>query len=300
MSASAILEGQQDTASNEPENIASNSGCFVGVHIAFWTRSHTATLKSKAVQAGAILDDRITSNTNLVIAARDTSAVDASAGLANLPASVPRLSKKWEGQKLKIPTNIDLVVPQYISDCLVQGRLLPTSAYLIALQQVASNDIRTYSNEEYKISTDNADNADNAAEVNQLPKPESAVQQQSSPSYPTQAQPKAAEASNPTVAGCTTGSTDVLPDEGEGRQASSLIQPATGMQEAAGPSAEKKIGIHPDVSPEGRAFTGGQTSIPWGTGQALHTQQRAALYVLRHARAHIEMHAKFCLSDGSH
>ena len=278
-----VDKAEQNARTQQSEAPASNSGCFHGVHITFWTRSHTATLKQKARQAGATLEDKISEHTKVVVAARDTSAVDAASGLADLPTSIPRQSKKWEGRKLRIPTNIDFVVPQYISDCLVQGRLLPTSAYLIALQQVATNDSRTYSNEECAVSTSGG------AEVSQAPKAMSTDQQpsaiqpsaiQSSAIQPsTQAQGTAKADSSPAdlkalpktaqgtaKAASPSGALDDL-QKAAGPTALTSLQLATGMQDITNQSAEKKLGIYPDVSPEGRSFTGAHTGIPWGTGQ---------------------------------
>ena len=236
----------------------------------FWTQSHTAKLKQKVAQAGAKLEYSITENTQLVVAARDTSATDAAANLAALPKAVPLLSKKWEGRKLKIPTNVDFVVPQYISDCLVQDRILPTNAYLIALQQVATKDTRTYSNEEVP------GNSSEAQEVNQVQRQAQAQPQQ--PHLGAEIQSQVAEHHQDTpvtaVRGQQEGSASASTAD------SPTVPPAT--QQMSSKSAEtlvgleaKKLDIYPDVNPRGRSFTGGATGIPWGTGQTrtehLHT-----------------------------
>lgn len=239
-------------------------GCFAGKHIVFWTQSHTAKLRQKVAQAGAKLEDTITENTQLVVAARDTSATDAAANLAALPQAVPLLSKKWEGRKLKIPTTVDFVVPQYISDCLVQHRILPTNAYLIALQQVATKDTRTYSNEE------TPGNSNEAQEVNQV-QPEAQAQaqpQQSQLGDEMQTQVAEHHQDTPVTA---------VPKQQEGPASASaadtppapLATQQTSSKSAepvAGPEA-KRVGIYPDVDPQGRSFTGGATGIPWGTGR---------------------------------
>ena len=238
-------------------------GCFVGMHIVFWTRSHTAKLKQKLVQAGAELEDTISEKTHLVVAARDTSAVDAAANLASVPKAIPRLSKKWEGRKLKIPTNVDFVVPQYISDCLVQSRILPTNVYLIALQQVATKDTRTYSNEEVPA------NSCEAQEVNQV-QPEAQPQQSQGGNMQQQVAKHHQE----------TSVTPVAEHQENSASASAPAPPATqqhssvSAEPAVGPEATR-LGIYPNVNPQGRSFTGGATGIPWGTGgtctQQLHT-----------------------------
>jgi len=223
----------------------------------FWTRSHTATLKQKATQAGAILEHKITELTQLVVAARDTSATDAAAHLADLPPSVPLRSKKWEGRKLNIPTSVDFVVPQYISDCLVQARILPTGAYQIALQQVATKDTRTYSNEECAI------NASEPPEVSQLNSKD-----------PTSGQPPQKDTVNAHNADC--GTPGASPTSHPQLQPQEMLPQATmqkvappeqsGADQQVDPHPEKKVGIYPDVNPEGRSFTGGHSGIPWGTG----------------------------------
>lgn len=223
----------------------------------FWTRSHTATLKQKATQAGAILEHKITELTQLVVAARDTSATDAAAHLADVPPSVPLRSKKWEGRKLKIPTTVDFVVPQYISDCLVQARILPTGAYQIALQQVATKDTRTYSNEECAV------DASEPQEVSYL-----------NSTDPTSGQPPHKDIINAHSADHVT--PGVSSNANPQLQPQKMLPEAT-MQKAAPPEQsgagqqvdpppEKKIGIYPDVNPHGRSFTGGHSGIAWGTG----------------------------------
>ena len=241
-SASALL-------SNINQESSAQAGCFKGKHIVFWTRSHTATLKQKATQAGAILEHKITELTQLVVAARDTSATDAAAHLADMPPSVPHRSKKWEGRKLKIPTSVDFVVPQYISDCLVQARILPTGPYQIALQQVATKDTRTYSNEECAV------DANEPAEVSQLNSKDP-----SSGQPPQQDTISAHSADQGTPGASSTAHAQLQPQE---------MLPQATMQKATLPvdlQPEKKVGIYPDVDPQGRAFTGGHSGIPWGTG----------------------------------
>ena len=223
----------------------------------FWTRSHTATLKQKATQAGAILEHKITELTQLVVAARDTSATDAAAHLADMPPSVPLRSKKWEGRKLKIPTSVDFVVPQYISDCLVQARILPTGPYQIALQQVATKDTRTYSNEECAI------NASEPPEVSQLNSKDP-----SSGQPPHQDTISAHSADQGTPGASSTAHAQRQPQE---MLPQATMQKATppeqsGAGQQVDPHPEKKIGIYPDVDPQGRSFTGGHSGIPWGTG----------------------------------
>ena len=253
--------GQGLPATDSPQPLPSK-GCFAGKRIVFWTRSHTAKLKQKLAQAGAKLEDTITEKTQLVVAARDTSATDAAANLAALPKAVPLLSKKWEGRKLKIPTSVDFVVPQYISDCLVQNRILPTNAYLIALQQVATKDTCTYSNEEVP------GNSSEAQEVNQV-QPEAQAQPQQ-PQLGDETQPQVAEHHQDTPV-------TAVPKQQEGpASASAADTPPAPLvsQQTSSKSAEpvagleaKRLGIYPDVSPQGRSFTGGATGIPWGTGQ---------------------------------
>ncbi|KAA6420117.1 MAG: DNA polymerase lambda [Trebouxia sp. A1-2] len=259
------LAGQEEQAasssasalrSNINQDSSAHAGCFKGKHIVFWTRSHTATLKQKATQAGAILEHKITELTQLVVAARDTSATDAAAHLADVPPSVPLRSKKWEGRKLKIPTTVDFVVPQYISDCLVQARILPTGAYQIALQQVATKDTRTYSNEECAV------DASEPQEVSYL-----------NSTDPTSGQPPHKDIINAHSADHVT--PGVSSNANPQLQPQKMLPEAT-MQKAAPPEQsgagqqvdpppEKKIGIYPDVNPHGRSFTGGHSGIAWGT-----------------------------------
>ena len=249
------------TTGSKSSSTSANEGCFAKKHIVFWTRSHTATLKQKATQAGAILEDKVTGSTQLVVAARDTSATDAAAHLADLPVSIPLRSKKWEGRKLKIPTNIDFVVPQYISDCLVQARILPTSAYLIALQQVATKDTRTYSNEECVVSTTEA------PEVAQLHKSD---EQQPAVDHALTTTGKDAVASISAAV-----SQQQQPDAsfpGSTQKAAAPDQPVLHEQDDKRLGTEKRIGIYPDVNPAERSFTGGHTGIPWGTGRLLWTR----------------------------
>lgn len=233
----------------------------------FWTRSHTAKLKQKLVQAGAELDDTISEKTHLVVAARDTSAVDAAANLAAVPKAIPRVSKKWEGRKLKIPINVDFVVPQYISDCLVQSRILPTNVYLIALQQVATKDTRTYSNEEVP------GNSCDAQEVNQV-QPEAQPQQSQGGDMQQQVAEHHQGMSVTPVAEHQEGSASASAANTARAPPVTQQQPSISAEPAAGSEATR-LGIYPNVNPHGRSFTGGATGIPWGTGwtctQHLHT-----------------------------
>lgn len=227
----------------------------------FWTRSHTAKLKQKVVQAGATLEDTISETTQLVVAARDTSATDAAAHLTNLPKAVPLRSKKWEGRKLKIPINVDFVVPQYISDCLVQNRMLPTNAYLIALQQVATKDTRTYSHEEV------AGNSNEAPEVNQIQPEAKAQPQEPQMGLDSTAQEAEQRLEKPAAA---------VPEHQQGAasataavtlQAPPAHQPASKPAEPETRADAGRLSIYPDINPQGRSFTGGGTGIPWGTGE---------------------------------
>ncbi|KAL3149104.1 hypothetical protein ABBQ32_001946 [Trebouxia sp. C0010 RCD-2024] len=197
--------------------------------------------------------------TQLVVAARDTSATEAAAHLTDLPKAVPLRSKKWEGRKLKIPINVDFVVPQYISDCLVQNRMLPTNAYLIALQQVATKDTRTYSHEEV------AGNSNEAPEVNQI-QPE----EQAQPQEPQMGLETKQEAEH-----CQDMPAAAAPEHQEGAASASAADtpaaPAAHQlaSKAAAPeirAGASRLRIYPDVDPQGQSFTGGHTGIPWGTG----------------------------------
>ena len=290
--------GQGLSATHSPQPLPSKR-CFDGKHVVFWTHSHTAKLKQKVAQAGAKLEDTITEDTQLVVAARDTSATDAAANLAAVPKAVPLLSKKWEGRKLKIPTNIDFVVPQYISDCLVQGRTLPTNAYLIALQQVATKDTRTYSNEEAP------GNSSEAQEVNQRQQEAQAQPQQ--PHLDAEIKPQVTEHHQDTpvtavseqqegFASASAADTPAAPPATE-QTSSQSAEPVTGLE-------ANRLGIYPDVNPQGRVFTGGATGVPWGRGrtwtQHLHTcTDMSKLHQVRccfehvscknyHARCHID------------
>lgn len=244
----------------------------------FWTRSHTAKLKQKVAQAGAILEDTISEMTQLVVATRDTSATDAAAHLNDLPKAIPLRSKKWEGRKLKLPINVDFVVPQYISDCLVQNCMLPTTAYLIALQQVATKDTRTYSHEEVP------GNSNEAPEVNQG-QPEAPAQPQQ-PQVGSETEQEAEHRQDMPVT--------AVPEHQEGdasASAADTLQAPTAHQ-LASKSAEPetkagRLSIYPVVNPQGRSFTGGHTGIAWGTGGTcawhLHIfaeTARAAKYLL--------------------
>ena len=263
LSASARSQSSLSTA---------GSGCFDGKHVVFWTRSHTATLKQKAAQAGAILEDRVSELTQLVVAARDTSATDAAAHLADLPKAIPLLSKKWEGRRLKIPTKVDFVVPQYISDCLVQNRILPSNAYLIALQQVASKDTRTYSHEELAGKSSQAQEVDQVQPEQQAhikqPQPSPAIIEQLAQDAPNTSagiaqQPYLSAPASASVSASVSASAATI----SGQQA-----PPAAKQESSNPAKAtadpntKRLGIYPDINPQGRAFTGGHTGIPWGTG----------------------------------
>ncbi len=250
-SASALL-------SNVNQESSAQGGCFKGKHIVFWTRSHTATLKQKATQAGAILEHKITEHTQLVVAARDTSATDAAAHLADLPPSLPLRSKKWEGRKLKIPTSVDFVVPQYISDCLVQAHILPTGPYQIALQQVATKDTRTYSNEEC------ARNSSEPPEVSQLNS-----RDLTSGQSPQQDTINAHSADQGTPDASSSAHAQLQPQEMLPQATMQKAAPPeqSGADQKVDPHSEKKIGIYPEVDPQGRSFTGGHSGIPWGTGE---------------------------------
>ncbi|KAL0035862.1 hypothetical protein WJX77_005685 [Trebouxia sp. C0004] len=282
------LAGQEEQAastsaralrSNINQQSSAQAGCFKGKHIVFWTRSHTATLKQKATQAGAILEHKITELTQLVVAARDTSATDAAAHLADVPPSVPVRSKKWEGRKLKIPTSVDFVVPQYISDCLVQARILPTGAYQIALQQVATNDTRTYSNEECAI------NASESPEVSRLNSKD-----------PTSGQPpqkdtiNADSAEHGTPGASSTAHPQLQPQEmlPQATMHKAALPEQCGADQQVDPHPEKKVGIYPDVNPQGRSFTGGHSCIPWGTGGQWEEpwDQKSALKTIKKVERH--------------
>lgn len=213
-------------------------------------------LKQKAAQAGATLEDRLTQHTQLVVAARDTSAADAASNLADLPRNMPLLSKKWEGRRLNIPSKVDFVVPQYISDCLVQNCILPTHAYLIAMQQVATKDTRTYSHEQVAAYNNGAQ------EVNQIqpddqaqpPQPGPGVAKQPEQDAHDQAEPGAPEKQEASAVNAQHTLPSMQPD------------PSKPAEPAVSPNA-KRLGIYPDVDPKGRPFTGGHSGVPWGTGE---------------------------------
>ena len=203
--------------------------------------------------------------TQLVVAARDTSATDAAAHLTDVPKAVPLRSKKWEGRKLKIPTNVDFVVPQYISDCLVQNRMLPTNAYLIALQQVAAKDTRTYSHEEVAANS----NPSEAPEVNQI-QPEAQAQGPKEAQEPQRGPEIEQKAEHRQAVPVT-----AVPDHQQGAASASPaeILQATPADQVANKPAEPgiradatRLSIYPDINPQGRSFTGGHTGIPWGSG----------------------------------
>ena len=253
--AQEIKKEQPSTHCQQPPHDTADSGCFAGNYIVFWTCSHTAMLKRKAAQAGAILEDRLTQHTQLVVAARDTSAADAAVKLADLPTDMPLLSKKWEGRRLNIPSKVNFVVPQYISDCLVQNCILPTNAYLIAMQQVATKDTRTYSHEQA------ATDSNGVQEVNQLQPDERGGFQQPQLDEAVDEQPVQDESG--------------IPEQQEAPAATASIQhilpamqhePSKPAETAVCP-ATKQLGIYPAIDPKARPFTGGHTGIPWGTGR---------------------------------
>ena len=218
----------------------------------FWLSAHTALLRQKAFQAGAILEDTITEKTSLVIAAKNTSATEAAAHLAPLPASIPARSKKFEGHKLKLPSNISFVVPQYISDCLAQNQLIPTAPYQITLQQVVTQDIRSYSAESYKG-------------VHESPQDSTAAQ-----NLCEEQPPSSSAHALPLDQACPEAkSADAAPTPSSKRQKVGAAEVSPPVQ-AAGDSSKrgpgKKLGIYPDVDPVQQKFTGGSTGTVWGTG----------------------------------
>ena len=211
-------------------------------------------LRQKACQAGAVLEDNITEQTSLVIAAKNTSATEAASHLTQLPSGLPLRSKKYEGHKLKLPANISFVVPQYISDCLAQNQLVPTSSYLITLQQVAMQDTRSYSEESY------------SRVGNESPQHSTAAKDQHADHHPT----TSADATPINKQGTQAPSIDAAPTSSSKRQkltGEAHMDPheqATASSSKGSP--DKKIGIYPDVDPKEQKFTGGNTGIVWGTG----------------------------------
>lgn len=211
-------------------------------------------LRQKACQAGAVLEDNITEQTSLVIAAKNTSATEAASHLTQLPSGLPLRSKKYEGHKLKLPANISFVVPQYISDCLAQDQIVPTSSYLITLQQVAIQDTRSYSEESH------------SRVGNDSPQHSTAAEDQHADHHPT----TPADATPINSQGMQAPSIDAAPTSSNKRQKVTGEAHMDPHEHAAAGSSkgppDKKIGIYPDVDPKEQKFTGGNTGIVWGTG----------------------------------
>lgn len=228
-------------------------GCFNQKHIVFWLSAHTALLRQKLLQAGAVLEDSITSKTNLVIAAKNTSITEAASHLTMLPASVATTTKKYEGQKFMLPVNISFVTAQYISDCLAQDRLLPTASYEITLQQIATQDTRTYSQDSHKTVGSNAIQSSIVA-----PQSQSEEQRPLSPAE---------------VAARTTQQASSIDAVTPASKKRKLADQADAAKEGAAVATlghpPEKIGIYPKIDPKQRSFTGGSTGIVWGTGRLL-------------------------------
>lgn len=241
-----------DALQSKPSNTTSD-GCFTEKHIVFWLSAHTALLRQKASQAGAILEDSITAQTSLVIAAKNTSATEAASHLTRLPASIPTRSKKFDGHKLKLPTNISFVVPQYISDCLAQNQLIPTAAYQITLQQVVTQDTRSYSAESYKGAVNESTQHSTAAQGL------SQEQHPSSSAHVTAANQAGQEAHNVDA--------NVTPSNKRQKlDAGDMSPPVQAAEDSNKGDFVMKLGIYPDVNPLQQKFTGGGTGIVWGTG----------------------------------
>lgn len=240
-----------DAVQSRPSNTIS-VGCFTENHIVFWLSAHTALLRQKASQAGAVLEDSITEKTSLVIAAKNTSATEAASYLSRMPASIPTRSKKFEGHKLKLPTNISFVVPQYISDCLAQNQVIPTAAYQITLQQVVTQDIRSYSAESYKGAVDESPQHSTATHG------PSQEQHPSSSAQVTPADQAGQEAHNVDA--------NVTPSIKRQKLDAADMSPPVQAAEDSSKDPVKKLGIYPDVDPAHQKFTGGSTGIVWGTG----------------------------------
>ena len=123
---------------------------------------------------------------------------------------------------------------------------------------MATKDTRTYSNEEC------ATNASELLEVSQL------NSKDPSPGQPPQKDTiNAHRADHGTPGASSSAYAQLHPQE---------MLPQATMQKAAPPEQsdadqqvdlhpEKKVGIYPDVDPQGRSFTGGHSGIPWGTGR---------------------------------
>lgn len=256
-------------------------GCFNGKHIVFWLSAHTALLRQKIVQAGAVLEGSITSETNLVIAAKDTSMTEAASHLTMLPASVPTKSKKYEGQKFMLPVNISFVTPQYISDCLAQDRLLPTAPYEITLQQIATQDTRTYSQDSHKTVGSNAIQSS-------IVTPQSQSEQQQ-PLSPAEVAARTTQQAS---------SIDAVTPASKKRKHADQTDAAKDDAAPASPrTPPEKIGIYPKVDPKQQSFTGGSTGIVWGTGRLLNPADRAASNIVNSeaAASHITSRRLACL-----
>lgn len=241
-----------ESLTEDAQAVLHAQGCFKDKHIVFWLSAHIALLRQKAAQAGAVLEDSITAQTSLVIAAKDTTASEAASHLTALPACLPYKSKKFEGQKLKLPSKISFVVPQYISDCLAQNSLIPTAPYQITLQQIATQDTRTYSQETYKSTGNDSVQRSTAA------------QGPSEEQHPTSAD--VTDLTRPQIS-----STEAVLTPSSKRQ-KLADEGGPGLQQGAvkdTPSIgtpDKKIGIYLDIDPKQLSFTGGSTGIVWGTG----------------------------------
>ncbi|KAL3133282.1 hypothetical protein ABBQ38_007162 [Trebouxia sp. C0009 RCD-2024] len=154
--------------------------------------------------------------------------------------------------------------------------MLPTNAYLIALQQVATKDTRTYSHEEV------AGNSNEAPEVNQV-QPEAQAQPQE-PQMGLETKQEAEHCQDMPAAaapehqeGAASASAADTPDASAAHQ---LVSKAAAPETRADAS---RLSIYPDIDPQGRSFTGGHTGIPWGTGGVWEEpwDQQSALDTIR-------------------
>lgn len=240
-------------------------GCFRGQHIVFWLSAHTAILKTKAVLAGAILEDSISAKTSLVVADKNTSAAEAVAHLTQLPAGLPLRSKKYQGHKLKLPNNINFTVPQYISDCLAKDRLLSAAPYQITLQQVAAQDTRSYSEESGSDAEAQSPPQSTAVQSELHLQPLTAPDDADSILHSPEQAPSIDEAP--------------LPPNKKHKVSAAAEEPSQKQPTNASSKqlTEKRIGIYPDVDPKQRNFTGGNTGIVWGTGPLKHGQLLACI-----------------------
>eukprot|EP00884_Botryococcus_braunii_P020197 jgi/Botrbrau1/6861/Bobra.152_2s0020.1 len=118
------------------EEEAGGGGLLAGMELLFWASAHMKTLKERCRAAGARIrsETRIGPLTTHVVAARTMPLSSVAAHLQDSDLGRPYREVEAGNMRLRIPEGLSLVTPDFLSDSLAAGRILPVSLYLLPFQ----------------------------------------------------------------------------------------------------------------------------------------------------------------------